>query len=222
MIETAVSINSFPGCVCANASGRCKADSLIAGRVGTQDLSPRLRLSALALWGLPGPTPRVTFCADKKSPKNRLRGRVFRLPLPLKNPPPTTTQGGRPPPFGYPRMTSALSCFLWILPQVHNKKYVSSSTNRKMYPFNRANGRSIVDRPAADQKKNEIRNRNFPNQKISAQKKESKTLVLAVFRFTFGRPKVNCGARGRIAPEIPGSGPGRPGCRVQKRSFCKR
>ena len=33
--------------------------------------------------------------------------------------------------------------------------------------------------------------------------KESKTLVLAVFRFTFGRPKVNPGVWGRVVPTRP-------------------
>ena len=32
---------------------------------------------------------------------------------------------------------------------------------------------------------------------------EHTPLVLAVFRFTFGRPKVNRGVRGRVAPETP-------------------
>ena len=49
-------------------------------------------------WAFPAQT-RVTFCPDKKGPKNRLRGRGFRLPLPLKNSPPATTQKGAPAPF---------------------------------------------------------------------------------------------------------------------------
>ena len=54
--------------------------------------------------------------------------------------------------------------------------------------------------------------------------KESKTLVLAVFRFTFGRPKVNRGVRGRAAPDTPGVwGRGGPTCyRIEWQLFGRR
>ena len=31
------------------------------------------------MWGLSGPTPRVTFCVDKKSPKNHTEGETLSM-----------------------------------------------------------------------------------------------------------------------------------------------
>ena len=43
-------------------------------------------MQTCSLRGLPGPGPRVTFCAARKSPKSRLREGGFRFPPSLKDP----------------------------------------------------------------------------------------------------------------------------------------
>ena len=58
---------------------------------------------------------------------------------------------GAAPPLDSPAYAETCSEFLWILPKVRPKNHVSISTNRSIHLFNRAGGRSIVDRPAVDQ-----------------------------------------------------------------------
>ena len=60
------------------------------------------------------------------------------------------SKGDACPPLESPAYEETYPEFLRILPWVRFKKNVSISNQRNSYLFNRAGGRSIVDRPAVD------------------------------------------------------------------------
>ena len=62
------------------------------------------------MWGLSGPTPRVTFCVDKKSPKNHTEGETLSMGFLPRDPLfRDDTKGATPPlesPTGPPNILS--------------------------------------------------------------------------------------------------------------------
>ena len=61
------------------------------------------------MWGLPGPTPRVTFCVDKKSPKNHTEGETLSMGFLPRDPLFRDDTKGATPPLESPRIRRDLS-----------------------------------------------------------------------------------------------------------------
>ena len=101
------------------------------------------------LWGFQPQAPAYFSLAGKVGKRAHRGGTLSMGSLPYVPLPRDDTKGGSPP-FGIPHQPSACPHFLRILPKVRYKKQTSASTNRNIYLFNRAGGRSIVDRPAVD------------------------------------------------------------------------
>ncbi len=92
----------------ASASGRCRTDSPIAGRVGEKHFVSRIGAIRFGTSRAFPARTRVTFPSPEKSPKGRTREGPFRWGPSLMNPTPATTQRGLAP-FGNPRRRSGLS-----------------------------------------------------------------------------------------------------------------
>ena len=78
----------------ASASGRCRTDSPIAGRVGEKHFFSRIGAIRFGTSRAFPARTRVTFPSPEKSPKGRIREGPFRWGPSLMNPSPTTTQRG--------------------------------------------------------------------------------------------------------------------------------
>ena len=91
------------------------------------------------------------------------------------------------------------------------KQAVRSRKKRNVYPFKRANGRSPARNPVQVGSPEDFAS-SVATQRQSLMAsdwtKDSKTLVLALFRFTFVRTKVNPRVRGREGPAEKHPGPG--------------
>ena len=102
-------------------------------------------------YGGSAPTPRVTFCVDKKSPKNHTEGETLSMGFLPRDPLfRDDTKGDACPPLESPAYEEICPEFLRVLPRLRYKKNISASANRNMYPINRAGGRSIADRQTID------------------------------------------------------------------------
>ena len=90
----------------ASASGRCRTDSPIAGRVGEKHFFSRIGAIRFGTSRAFPARTRVTFPSPEKSPKGRIREGPFRWGPSLMNPSPATTQRGLAP-FGIPPVSPA-------------------------------------------------------------------------------------------------------------------
>ena len=118
----------------ASASGRCRADSPIAGRVGEKHLF--FRITAILFGGFRGLRPRTLFRGASPAPhpgslfvrtKSDQKAAQGRDPFdgvpPLWIPPPRRHKGGRMPPFGYPRRGGNLSFIQYPLLYPHHDPF---------------------------------------------------------------------------------------------------
>ena len=96
------------GLICLSPGGRGRCGACLAPDPGVFPGLPGPK--PWFLRGLPGPAPRGTFPSPEKYPKGRSEGGGFRFPPPSENTHPLKRRkGGRPPPFGYPRIGFHLS-----------------------------------------------------------------------------------------------------------------
>ena len=86
----------------ASASGRCRTDSPIAGRVGEKHFFSRIGAIRFGTSRAFPARTRVTFPSPEKSPKGRTREGPFRWGPSLMNPTPATTQRGAHAPLWIP------------------------------------------------------------------------------------------------------------------------
>ena len=94
----------------ASASGRCRTDSPIAGRVGEKHFFSRIGAIRFGTSRAFPARTRVTFPSPEKSPKGRTREGPFRWGPSLMNPSPATTQRGAQAPLWNPPHVCYLSC----------------------------------------------------------------------------------------------------------------
>ena len=106
---------------------------------------------------------RAYFSLVGKVGKSTHRGGTLSMgSLPYVPHPHDDTKGGEPP-LESPRIDEICPEFLWILPQVHPKNYVSTRTKRNMSPFNRAAAEaSLTTRPQI-RKRTKFSGRAVPN-----------------------------------------------------------